>query len=111
MGVTMATMAMATMETMATLATMETMVTMATMATMETTETMETTTTETPIPAEVEPTTSPSVPFSADQDLKPVPRAQKPVLRQPTPRLAQRSTLVAKFSKNSKLIVCAVQHT
>merc|ERR1712137_1107239 len=101
--VTMATMAMATMA----MATMETMETMATMATMETTETMETTTTETPIPAEVEPsatasmetTTSPSVPFSADQDLKPVPRAQKPVLRQPTPRLEQRSTLVAKFKQ------------
>merc|ERR1711909_95222 len=102
----MATMAMETMVTMATMA-MATMETMETTATMETTETMETTTTETPIPAEVEPsatasmetTTSPSVPFSADQDLKPVPRAQKPVLRQPTPRLEQRSTLVAKFKQ------------
>merc|ERR1712137_814909 len=104
---TMETVAIMAMETMETMATTETMGTMATMATMETTETMETTTTATPIPAEVEPsatasmetTTSPSVPFSADQDLKPVPRAQKPVLRQPTPRLEQRSTLVAKFKQ------------
>merc|ERR1711860_477075 len=108
----MAVMAMETMETMATTETMGTMATMAmetmvTMATMEITETMETTTTATPIPAEVEPsatasmetTTSPLVPFSADQDLKPVPRAQKPVLRQPTPRPEQRSTLVAKFKQ------------